>query len=205
MPNEIIIADRVSRVNSFACYAVLVSEAANSREAAALHEAAHSVIATMFDFPVRRADIIPRDGLVGSCDLDATSGPNGTVSLAGLPRSLCFLAYSFAGYAAELIDGTASEDHMPASDADAIRPLVEALARHTGRAPKEIFYMYLELTIELLAAPRVWEAVREVAALLLERDVIDGAEVRRIVRDAGITVFSAREQIGFALALAARR
>ena len=76
---------------TFTADAFLVPPGYNSIEATAFHEAGHAVVATLFDFRVAYASIVPENGLVGHCELDSSP------SLLGIPRTICYLGYSLAG------------------------------------------------------------------------------------------------------------
>ena len=196
--------DRVVNRRFFTADCFLVPPGFNGREAAAWHEAAHAVVGTLFDFDVRYASIIPEDGFVGHCELGSPT-PGRGVPLPGIPRIICYLGYSLAGCAVELIRQTMPEDTIPASDADSVKPLVVALAEHIGKDPNDCFQEFLAHTVELVSEERVWSAIEQVAAVLLDCDVTQGAQVRRIVRDCGLDVVPAEDQIRLALALAERQ
>ncbi len=201
MPNERIINERRTRVNNLTANAFLVGPAHNSREASAWHEAAHAVVAELFDYHVRYASIVPEEGYLGHCQLDG----DGSVPLPGLPRAITYIGHSLAGHAVEIIRDTMPLDAIPKSDIDALKPVLLPLCKNIGRDPEESFWVFLQMVVELVSQEPVWKAIEQVTAVLLDRDVIQGDQIRRIVRDAGLTVFSEREQIGLALALAGRR
>lgn len=151
-------------------------------EADAYHEASHAVFGVIFDFAIEFATVVPfisNDGeqFVGTCNFKASSelGPGGYLTGA---RSSKWLLVQLAGCVVEWHRGTLAFGTLPLSDSRNVDQIVNQL-------PEALREIVIEKAVEqiqvMISHPPTWKAITRIAEMLLNKDRLDGDEIKREV------------------------
>ena len=141
---------------------------------AAVHEAAHAVIAVLLGLKARATLEAGRPGC-GACEIDVPSGAGGAERL--------LVALVAGGEAEGRLLGQPRRWLASTEDAKAMLRVVGGLARpgaaeRLARAKHE--------AARMLRQKKVWRATEAVAAVLSDRSHVDDASVREAVGNAGL-------------------
>lgn len=160
----------------------------------AAHEAAHAVVAILNGMDVERVEVGALAGMTPGEYRNVTNGALIKVLLAGIAAQNRTCRHEYRMRDAEILEFVHAIRAARGGGCDFCR-VAHVIAPLDDNAAVVVWRTFEAETLELINLPAVWRAIRNIAALLMERRELTGTEVREAMMAAGIDLDAEHKEL----------